>query len=200
MNNPLPDSRYRGGIIKYWIGRAWLGLFGWKTEGEVPAGAKFVLVGGPHTSNWDFPFGLAACYVYRIRVHWMGKASLFRWPWGWFMRRLGGIPVDRSHAHGAVRQIANEFNKHDSLIIIIAAKGTRKKTEYWKSGFYWIAHTAKVPVLCGYLDYKNRRTRIGLSFVPTGNVKQDMDKIRGFLGELHGKRPELADNVRLKEE
>jgi len=194
------SARSKIGIIRYNLGRAWLALFGWKVTGEVPPGSKFVLVGAPHTSNWDFPFAIAACFVYRIKIHWMGKDSLFRWPYGWLMRLLGGIPIDRSHHRGVVNQIADAFKHRDELIIVIAAKGTRKKTEYWKSGFYWIAHSAQVPILCGYLDYKNKKTCIGLSFMPSGDVKQDMEKIRAFFGELHGKQAGLEDNIRLREE
>jgi len=200
MNPIKTEARSRIGPVRYSMGRAWMALFGWKVIGEVPPGNKFVLVGAPHTSNWDFPFAIAACFVYRIKIHWMGKDSLFRWPYGWFMRLLGGIPIDRSKHHGSVRQIANAFTQRDELIVVIAAKGTRKKTEYWKSGFYWIAHTAQVPILCGYLDYKNKQARIGLSLMPSGNVKHDMARIREFFGELHGRQPALADNIRLREE
>ncbi len=193
-------TRSKIGVIRYSIGRMWMALTGWKVIGEVPSGSKFVLVGAPHTSNWDFPFAIAAFFVYRIKIHWMGKDSLFRWPYGWLFRLLGGIPIDRSHHQGVVNQVADTFKHRDELIIVIAAKGTRKKTEYWKSGFYWIAHSAQVPILCGYLDYKNKKTCIGLSFMPSGDVKQDMEKIRAFFGELHGKRPGLEDNIRLSEE
>ena len=177
-----------------------MALAGWKVIGEVPPGSKFVLVGAPHTSNWDFPFAIAAFFVYRIKIHWMGKDALFRWPYGWIFRLLGGIPIDRSSHQGVVSQIAQAFKERDELVVVIAAKGTRKKTEYWKSGFYWIAHTAQVPILCGYLDYKNKRACIGLSLMPSGDVTQDMDRIREYFGELHGRQPGLEDNIRLREE
>lgn len=201
MRNQRADgTRHSVGLIKYWLGRAWLGLFGWTVCGEVPSGSKYVLVGAPHTSNWDFPFAIAACYVFRIRIHWMGKDALFRWPYGWFMRMLGGIAIDRSNPHGVVREIAGQYKKHDNLIIVIAAKGTRKKTEYWKSGFYWIAHTAEVPVLCGYLDYRNRRACLGPTLLPSGDVKKDMEQIRVFFKDMHGKHPQQEDVIRLREE
>lgn len=118
----------------------------------------------------------------------------FKKPFGTIMKKLGGIPLDRSSRHHVVRQTT------EKLIMVIGPSGTRSKREYWKSGFYWIAHTAQVPILCGYLDFKNKTVHVGLSFVPTGNVKKDMDRIREFYKDIRGKHPEFETPIRLENE
>ncbi len=188
------------GIIKYWLARLWLQLLGWKVTGELPPYSKFVLTGGPHTSNWDFVIGIPALYVLRVRARWMGKHSLFKWPWGIFMRKLGGIPIDRSNARGTVAQTVAQFRQQQKLVVLIPAKGTRGKTDYWKSGFYHIARLAEVPVVCAYLDFASKTARVGHCFFPTGEVKKDMDAVRAFFAPARGKHIELEDNIRLREE
>lgn len=188
------------GIIKYWLARAWLQLLGWNVVGELPQDSKYVLIGGPHTSNWDFLIGLPALYVFRVKAYWMGKDALFRWPLRILMRRLGGIAIDRSSPHGVVEQTARQLRDAERLIILIPAKGTRSKTEYWKSGFYHIATQADVRVVCGYLDYSTRTACIRHVFTPTGNIGEDMETVREFFRPARGRFPELEDNIRLREE
>lgn len=188
------------GLIPYYIGRLWMWLFGWDVVGRIPQGEKFVLVGAPHTSNWDFPFTLAALYIFRLKISWMGKDTLFKKPFGCVMRWLGGIAIDRSSEHGVVDQIANQFKVSQKLVVTIAPSGTRKKREYWKSGFYWIAYSAQVPILCGYLDYVRKVACLGLSFIPTGDIKKDMDRIREFFKGVQGKNPALTTRIRLMDE
>jgi 1-acyl-sn-glycerol-3-phosphate acyltransferase len=171
-------------------------LFGWDVVGQVPPGSKFVLIGAPHTSNWDFPFTLATASVLRMRISWMGKDALFRRPFGSIMRWLGGIAVVRDAQHGLVDQIASRFGESEELVVAIAPCGTRKSSDHWKTGFYWIAQTAQVPILCGFLDYRSKRAGLGLSFIPTGDIASDMDRIRDFYRGVQGKRPELASAVR----
>jgi 1-acyl-sn-glycerol-3-phosphate acyltransferase len=188
------------GFIPYCIGRVWMWIFGWDVIGQIPPGSKFVLVGAPHTSNWDFPFTLAVLYTFRLKISWLGKHTLFKEPFGKIMKWLGGIPIDRSSEHGVVDQIVKKFNESQKLVVTIAPSGTRKKRDYWKSGFYWIAHTAQVPILCGYLDYSRKKACLGLSFIPTGDIKKDMDRIREFFINIRGKNPELATRIRLLDE
>ena len=175
-------------------------LFGWQVKADLPDVKKYIIVGGPHTSNWDFPFGLAMFYVLKIKLSWMGKAGLFQPPLGFLMRAVGGIAIERNSQHGVVEQMVEKFEQSEHLVIGLAPNGTRKKTQYWKSGFYWIAYKADVPIVCCYLDYKKKCANIGLTIIPTGNVNQDMALIRAFYQGIEGKRPENADNVRLKEE
>ncbi len=188
------------GILLYWIGRAYAWLLGWDVEGELPESGKFVLVGAPHTSNWDFTFMLMVSFIFRVRVSWLGKDSLFKKPFGGIMRRLGGIAVQRESRHGVVEQIGDRFRKSEKLVLVIAPAGTRKMLDHWKSGFYWIAYSAQVPILCGALDYRRKVACLGLSFVPSGDVKRDMDRIRAFYDGVQGKYPESASIIKLSDE
>lgn len=175
-------------------------LSGWKVTGTLPADKKFVLIGAPHTSNWDFPFGLCTTFIFRLKVRWLGKDALFRWPMGIVMRALGGIAVDRSNPNGVVGQLAQELKQADKLIIMIAPSGTRKKMPHWKSGFYHIAQQANVPIVCGYLDFQKKEANLGFSFLPGGNIKQDMDRIRAYYEKVQAKYPETSTPVKLAEE
>jgi 1-acyl-sn-glycerol-3-phosphate acyltransferase len=188
------------GLLKYWFARCWYWLSGWDVIGELPDAKKFVLVGAHHTSNWDFVYGLCGIYIFRLKASWMGKDALFKWPFGFFMHLLGGIAIDRSSPHGVVDQTADQFKKTEKLVVLIAADGTRRKMGNWRSGFYWIAHKAQVPIVCSYLDYERKIACIGLSFIPTGDVKRDMDKIRDFYKDVHGKKPEKETPIVLLDE
>ncbi|RMF01586.1 MAG: acyltransferase [Chloroflexi bacterium] len=187
-------------LFPAWAGKLWLWAFGWTVTGTLPNHNKYVLIGAPHTSNWDFLFMLAFAAVLRLRVSWMGKDSLFKRPFGGIMRRLGGIPIDRSRSSGMVQGIAQRFAESDRLVLLITVSGTRKKGDYWKSGFYWIAHTAQVPIVCAYLDYEKKEGGLGPTINPTGDVAADMNRIREFYTGIQGKYPELTSRVRLKEE
>lgn len=187
-------------LISYWFGRFILTLMGWKVEGEIPPGGKFVLIGAPHTSNWDFPIGISATYLLRLRINWVGKHTLFRWPYGGFMRWMGGIAVDRSRPAGIAEQLAEQLRKADRMVLAITPDGTRGRRDYWKSGFYRIAQAAGVPLLCGSLDYASKTARIGLCFAPTGDIQADMERIRAFYANATGARPENHTPIRLHEE
>jgi len=170
----------RSGQFKYLLGKSWLKLQGWEFEGELPPQGKFILICAPHTSNWDFTYLLAVMFMLRIRVSWLAKHTMFKQPFGRFLCWLGGIPVDRCSPHGVVDQIVELFSKHEHLIIALAPENTRRKTDRWKSGFYHIACKAQVPLLLAYADYAKKRAGTGLSFLPSGDVKKDMDTIRAF--------------------
>lgn len=188
------------GLIKYWFGRAFMTVSGWTVTGELPPDKKFVLIGAPHTSNWDFPFSLVTMFIFRLKVCWLGKDTLFRWPSGFFMRALGGIAIDRSNPHGVVGQMADALKQADQLVIMLAPSGTRKKMPHWRSGFYHIAHQANVPIVCSSLDYKRKQAHLGYSFNPTGDIKSDMNKVREYYKDIHAKYPEKATPVSLAEE
>jgi 1-acyl-sn-glycerol-3-phosphate acyltransferase len=179
------------GRLAYWIARAWMALWGWDVEGEIPRGiSKAVLIAAPHTSNWDLPHMLAAALVFRVQVSWMGKHTLFRWPFGAFMRWLGGVPVDRRAPQGMVGQIAQRFRETDRLVLAIPPSGTRKRSTHWRSGFYHIAREAGVPIVCGYLDYARRRAGLGHILVPTGDLAADTAHLASFYADKRGKYPE----------
>ncbi len=186
--------------MTHWIGRLWLRLFGWTIHGEASTYKKFVLIAAPHTSNWDFPFMLATAYAMRVRISWFGKHTVFIPPWGWFMRRLGGIPVDRRAPQSLVMQMAERFKSSDEIVLAVPPEGTRSKVKLWKSGFYHIAAECGVPIGLGYLDYDRKLCGLGMFVIPSGNVDKDMDKIRAFYRNIRGKYPQLESEPRLKEE
>ncbi len=169
------------------IGKLVLRTFGWSSEGELPNLAKFVVVGGPHTSNWDFVFTMAFVLAVGLKVYWMGKHTLFRWPYGGIMRWLGGIPIDRRAAHGTVTQMVEEFNNRDQLIVLIPPEGTRKKVEKWKTGFYFIAQGANVPILLAFLDYERKIVGFGSALTPSGDVTADLEQMQSFYQGIPGK-------------
>ena len=166
-----------------------LSLAGWRTEGRVPLVPKFVLVGAPHTSNWDLPFTLLMAFALRARIHWMGKTSIFRRPFKNIFQWLGGIPVERSRSSNLVEQSIQQFQGNKRLILTIAPAGTRKRVIKWKSGFYHIACGANVPIVLGFLDYRRKVGGFGPLVYPSGNITADMETIRTFYDGVAGKNP-----------
>jgi 1-acyl-sn-glycerol-3-phosphate acyltransferase len=187
-------------MLKQWIGKAFLRVAGWKTEGERPAAGRYVIIAAPHTSNWDMPFMLAMAFVYDIPVRWMGKHTLFKAPFASFFKRLGGIPIVRHRPGGVVGQMVEHFENNDSLALMVPAEGTRSHVDYWKSGFYHIARGADVPVILSYLDVSKKVGGVGPAIELTGDFGADMDKIREFYAGMQGFRPENIGVIRLREE
>jgi 1-acyl-sn-glycerol-3-phosphate acyltransferase len=183
-----------------WLARVLLGARGWRFEGALPPAPKFVAIGVPHTTNWDFVVFLAVLSHFGVRARWIGKHTLFRPPFGGLMRRLGGIAVDRTKATRVVDQVAAEFSRAERLILVIAPEGTRSRAAHWKSGFYEIARRAGVPIALAYLDYPGKRAGIGPLLVPSGDVAADMDRIRAFYADKVGKHPEQQGPIRLRDE
>jgi 1-acyl-sn-glycerol-3-phosphate acyltransferase len=180
--------------------RWFLRLAGWQAEGAKPHLRRFVLIGAPHTSNWDFVFFLAFAAVLDLKVTWLGKHALFRPPLGWLMRHLGGIPVVRDRRENTVCRMAREFESRESLVLALSAEGTRNYTAHWRSGFYHIARAADVPIVLGYLDYARRRGGLGPAILPSGDIRSDMNEIRDFFADKTARYPDRAGEVRLKEE
>ena len=184
----------------YWAGKLWLWLFGWKLRGEVPSYRKFVVIGAPHTSNWDVLFMLAAAYSMGVRISWLGNHRIFTSPWGWFMRRLGGIPVDRRSRQSLVSKMTEKFKSSDYLVLAVSPEGSRSKVAFWRSGFYHIASQSGVPIGLGYLDYDKKICGLGMFIIPSGDVHADMNKIRAFYRDIRGKYPDFESEPRLQEE
>lgn len=172
-----------------------LRIFGWRREGLLPDIPKFVMIAAPHTSNWDFPIALAVMFAYKMNLNWLGKESLFRWPFGGFFKWLGGIPINRSKPGDVVAQSIKAFKDKVKMVMVIAPEGTRKKTRYWKTGFYHIANGANIPIVMGFLDYVKKVGGIGPSFMPTGNIDIDMKSIQEFYANITGKFPEKSVNA-----
>ena len=164
-----------------------LKLIGWKLKGRPPTEPKYVLIAVPHTSNWDFPITLAMAFVFDFEIFWMGKDSLFKGWKGPVMRWMGGIAIDRSSSNNVVEQTIDAFNNNDRLVVTIPPEGTRSKVDKWKTGFYYIALGAKVPVGLGYLDYKHKVGGFKPTFYPTGDVDKDIAEMRKVYAGISGK-------------
>jgi 1-acyl-sn-glycerol-3-phosphate acyltransferase len=131
---------------------------------------------------------LMVAFALELRPRWMGKASIFRWPFGPLMRWLGGIPVDRSQSNNLVATSAQAIrDAAEPLQLIVPPEGTRSKTRHWKTGFYYIAHSAQVPIVMAYMDYAAKRSGLGPLFEPTGDVEADMAQIKAFYQPFKGK-------------
>lgn len=174
---------------------ALLHLAGWKVAGQLPAEPRYVLVGAPHTSNWDFPLMLMAAAYFGIKPYWMGKKGLFPRPVAGLMRWLGGIPIDRSAAHNMVDQVVAAFDRQARLVLVIAPEGTRSRVPRWKSGFYHIATGAGVPIVLAYADYRHRVVGIGPTIHPGGDMQKDLLAIQGFYADKSGRHPQNAGPV-----
>jgi 1-acyl-sn-glycerol-3-phosphate acyltransferase len=168
----------------------YLKIIGWRKVGNLPDIPQYVIIVAPHTSNWDFPIGLAFAFALKIRGYWLGKDSLFRWPFRGFFRWLGGIPIDRSRSSDVVAQMVQVFKERAKLTMVVAPEGTRKKVTYWKSGFYHIARGANVPIVLAFLDYLRKAGGIGPVLNLSGDIEADMESIRAFYSTVKGKYPE----------
>ncbi|MEO1063664.1 MAG: lysophospholipid acyltransferase family protein [Actinomycetota bacterium] len=182
------------------LGRLILRITRWTEDGAPPPDPKFVMIAAPHTSNWDLLYMLAFSWYHDRKLSWLGKDSLFRGPAGWVLRRLGGIPVDRSAPQGLVETMRDAFASADRLVVGIPPEGTRGRRDHWKSGFYRIAVAAEVPIVCGFLDYSTRTGGFGPMIRPTGDVTADMDVIRSFYAGKTGKYPDDVSEMRLRDE
>ncbi|HSC13395.1 MAG TPA: lysophospholipid acyltransferase family protein [Rhodanobacteraceae bacterium] len=164
-----------------------LGVFGWRMVGDLPDIAKVVVIAAPHSTNWDVIWGLLFKISLRLDVHFIGKREAFVWPLGPILRAFGGIPVDRSAAHGLVGEMRRQFEARDRFWLALAPEGTRKKVQKWKTGFWHIAREAGVPVLPVYFHYPEKTVGLGPLFHPTDDVAADMARIREFYRPWIGK-------------
>jgi 1-acyl-sn-glycerol-3-phosphate acyltransferase len=186
FDTPLVNTLLRTGS------RGFLRLSGWTVEGSLPAEArKCVLIAAPHTSNWDLPYTLMVAFVLHLNIYWMGKHSLFAFPFGPVMRWLGGIAVDRSRNTNLVSASAMALKAADGPVqLVVPPEGTRGRTTHWKTGFYYIALEAGVPIVLAYMDYARKVSGLGPVFVPTGDIDADMAEIKRFYAGIQGRRPQ----------
>jgi len=166
-----------------------LSIFGWHRAGQVPDYPKFVLIAAPHTSNWDFPVGLAIVLAFKVKIYWLGKEPIFKWPFGAFFKWLGGIPVSRSRSADVVAHTIQVFKEQSRMIMVVAPEGTRKRVSYWKTGFYYMALGANVPIVMGFIDYAQKRGGFGPTLMPSGEIESDMERIRSFYENITAKIP-----------
>lgn len=176
-------------------------LAGWTVQPMVNVPEKCVVIGYPHTSNWDFVLLQGVAFYFGIKLNWLGKKQLFPFGLAGIMRALGGIPVDRSAPQGLVHQVADEIRDAKGPVrLVVPPEGTRSRVEYWKSGFYRIALAANVPIQVSEVCFRRKIIGFGITIHPTGNVREDMDKIRAYLAGKYGLHHELASPIRLKDE
>jgi 1-acyl-sn-glycerol-3-phosphate acyltransferase len=185
--------RFAEARLKHWYSRK-----GWQIESCGPLPDKLVVIAAPHSSNWDLPFALAIAFHLDLAVRWVGKKSIFRWPFGGMMRKLGGVAVDRSKRSDTVQQLADSIRSAPGRIhLVIAPEGTRSMVTQWKSGFYHIALTANVPLAFAFVDYKRKTGGIAQTFHPTGNYDADLKIIQDFYRTVTPKYPEKYALYRL---
>lgn len=180
------------------LARVLLKISRWKTVGEVPR--KGILVGAPHTSNWDWVLTMLLAWDNNVQIRLLVKDSFFKGPLGIFMRATGAVELDRENPSATIRTLLADAETDDTFLLGIAAEGTRGKAEYWKSGFYRISQQTGLPITLAFLDAPSRTVGWGPTFPPTGDVVADMDRIREFFADKRGFRPELTTTPRLREE
>jgi 1-acyl-sn-glycerol-3-phosphate acyltransferase len=183
FNTPILSKLFhRGSVLTF-------RLAGWHVDGTLPDLSKYVIIGAPHTSNWDFILFLGVVLYLKANVRFMGKAELFNNPFGWFFHWSGGIPVDRSKSSGLVEQMVDACNRSEKFILTIAPEGTRHGVKEWKRGFYHIAKGAGIPIVMAKVDGRHKTMRMGEIFYPTGDVEADMRTIQDAFKGLVGINP-----------
>lgn len=187
--------------IRRAIARTYWRFSKWNLVPENPAhaGAR-VIIGAPHTSNWDFVLMLAIAWDHGLRPRWLGKRELFPRPLAGLMRALGDIPVDRADPSRSVAEVVAGFEQGPGVVLVVTPEGTRGAGTTWRSGFYRIAMGAGVPVSLGFVDRDTMTTGIGPTITLTGNVAADMDRIRAFYADKSGVRPQFRTEPRLRDE
>ncbi|MFD0762253.1 1-acyl-sn-glycerol-3-phosphate acyltransferase [Lutibacter aestuarii] len=165
----------------------------WKIIGSFPKELKkYVIIAAPHTHWIDFPLGILVKWAEAAPINYIGKASLFKPPFGFIFRWLGGAPVNRSESTNKVQAIVDVFNKNEKFILALSPEGTRKKVEKWKTGFYYIAKGANVPIVMATLDFKNKQVKISDPYYLTNDMEKDFDLFYTYFKEVEGKIPEYS--------
>lgn len=177
-----------------------LKLTGWKVEGEAPPMPRAVMIAVPHTSNWDFVYMVMVSFSLRQKIYWMGKDTLFKGWKGPVMRWFGGVPVNRRSRNNLVDQMVETLETSESLILTVPPEGTRGHVSEWKTGFYYMALGANVPIVCSYLDWGRKVGGVGMALQPTGDVDKDFASLKQFYAGMEGKRREYfsIDSIKAK--
>jgi len=172
-----------------------LKLLGWTLDNQCPKLDRYVLIGYPHTSNWDFMFGMLAKWAMQMPLNWVGKHSMFFWPLKSMLIAMGGIPLNRERSTGFIQKNIDLFNEREHFILGLMPEGTRSKTDHWKTGFYHIAHGANVPITLAYMDYKNKIIGIGKTIETSGDLHADFEVIKDFYKDKIGYNPECQSDM-----
>ncbi|MCW8885857.1 MAG: lysophospholipid acyltransferase family protein [Motiliproteus sp.] len=182
-----------------WLSRFILKQIGWKLDFDLPQASHYLLIGYPHTSNWDFILAMLAKGALKFKFRWLAKDTLFFWPLGILMRAMGGIPVNRRVSTGFTGQLKALYDDSDELVIVITPEGTRSHRDYWKSGFYHLASAAQVPVALGYIDYPGKKLGIGPLIELSGDPSADLKRIKTFYQDKIGRFPEKAGTIQFRQ-
>lgn len=183
-----------------WLSYRVMRALGWRVNGYLPDLPKMVVIGAPHTSNWDFFLFLGAIHYLGVQVRFLGKHTLFRWPFGAMFRKVGGIPVDRDQPGGIVKQVEDAFARHERMILVITPEGTRRAAPHWKSGFIEIAERAEVPVVLAGVDAQHKVVVISRAYQVGDDRHRFMDEVRAFLADKDGINPAGKGPVRISNE
>jgi 1-acyl-sn-glycerol-3-phosphate acyltransferase len=169
-------------------------ILGWKLVGDFPRDLnKYIVIGAPHTSWKDFPIAILARASWGVKINFIGKKSLFKPPFGFIFRSLGGAPVDRAKTTNKVDAIVNVFNKHDEFRLALSPEGTRKKVKTWKTGFYYIAKGANVPIVMFTFDFGNKQVKISEPYYTTDDADKDFNVFYDYFRGIKGAKPELFE-------
>ncbi len=179
------------------IARVLMFCLGWRSQGNINHLKKCVLIAAPHTSNWDLFYTLLIAFDLRTDIYWMGKDAIFRKPFGSIMKWLGGIPIDRSGSNNVVQQSIRMFEQNDRIVLTVPPSGTRSRVTCWKTGFYYIADGANVPIALGFLDYRLKIGGIGPAIQTTGDIETDMKVISSFYANITGKYPSNVSEAKV---
>lgn len=186
-------------LFFYTLGKLYFRLVGFKIIGELPDIPKMVIAAAPHTSNLDGIFLVCTMWQLRIRLVWMVKKEILWGPLGWLIRALGGMAIDRSASFNTVEQAVQHIHQSEEILLVIAPEGTRKKASYWKTGFYWIAHDANIPIVCAALDYRRKVLDLTTPPIhPTGDIEADMEKIWAVFRDVTARFPDHVADMRLR--
>lgn len=162
-------------------------LTGWRIIGSLPNLPKMVIIGVPHSSNWDFFLAMGFMLSQNLRISWVAKRVFIESPLKPLLRWLGGVGVDRRKSSGVVQQIVNEFNRRERFLLAIAPEGTRSKVREWRSGFYYIAHGAGVPIVPVVIDYGRKVMHIAAPFTPGGDFDADLPQLKALVAHGQGR-------------
>ncbi|EKE87588.1 lysophospholipid acyltransferase family protein [Idiomarina xiamenensis] len=191
--DPVPEQLLgelptQGGRFSRWLGRAGLRLMGgWRINGQFPAVRQALVAVAPHTSNWDFPVGVFTKMALGLKLSFLAKHTLFHFPLGTLMRKLGGIPVDRRAARGVVEQMVDRFAQQRQLMLVLTPEGTRKKVTQWKTGFLHIARQAHVPVIPVAFDFARKVVDIGPALMISGDIESELQRVKSYFMHAKGK-------------
>ena len=187
---PGPLTPQKSSRLSRATGRLLLSLLRWQIKGKVHNAPKFVMILAPHTSIWDFYVGLAGMLAVGLHSSWLVSSAYTWWPLGFFLRKLGGIPIYRDGSHNLVSDIVQSFNNNESMMVTLFPEGTRKKVGRWRTGFWYIAARAGVPVQLVSFDYKKRVTECGPVIMPSDHIEADMKRVQEFYRNVQAKHPE----------